>query len=358
MCNIAGYVGNKRAAPILIDMIRRQQYIDGGVETGIATIHEGKVYHAKVLGDLDVLLRETDAINLPGTVGIIHSRPGGSLASHAHPFLDKDEKMAMVYNGTLTATATEEHLEKSRIIMQGYLDKGYNIRTFCEKCSGMKKLSNGKAFHPCELWTLYTGEVVDQYQDVSEGMLNGVAANINTFPSDRITLAIHAMLDGVITVGRTTRPMNVGLADGETYLATTPLAFPGDVEFRNITLLPVCSVSQVKAGTFTVSDRKIESVRVEEPTSRIRKIYYDFLEERLSGAKDSPRSIYELDYPEGFMEMWSKPQVDCIYAVEGKWLKPSVAVLYETLWAFHKEGRLHSVVGEHNGVVRTKFWLE
>lgn len=358
MCNIAGYVGDRRAAPILIDMIRRQQYIDGGVETGIATIHEGKLYHAKVVGDLDVFLRETDAINFPGTVGIMHSRPGGTLASHAHPFLDKDEKMAMVYNGTITATATAEFLENSRIIMQGYLDKGYPLHTFCEKGGGMKPLSNGMRYHPCELWTLYTGEVVDRAEDVSEGMLDGVLTNLDTFPSDRITLAIHAMLDGVITAGRTTRPMVVGLAEGESYLATTALAFPEDVTFRSMTQLPVCSVSQIRAGSFTVSDRVPKNIRVEEPTAGIYKKCYDFFESRLKDAKDSPRSIYDMDYPADFMDMWSQPMVDCIYAKEGSRLKPSAAVMYEVLWAFYKEGRLHWVDSDREGKIRTKFWLE
>jgi len=38
MCTIAGYAGPKRAAPILIEMLRKEQFIDGGLSTGIATI--------------------------------------------------------------------------------------------------------------------------------------------------------------------------------------------------------------------------------------------------------------------------------------------------------------------------------
>ena len=67
MCMIAGYAGNRRAAPILIEMMRRQQYIDGGRSTGIATIHEGKLYTAKINGNLDRFLRETDGVYGPGT---------------------------------------------------------------------------------------------------------------------------------------------------------------------------------------------------------------------------------------------------------------------------------------------------
>lgn len=42
MCNIAGYIGEQQAAPILIEMIREQEGLDAGFYTGIATIHEVK----------------------------------------------------------------------------------------------------------------------------------------------------------------------------------------------------------------------------------------------------------------------------------------------------------------------------
>ena len=46
MCNIAGYVGSRPAAPILLDMMRKQEGFAGGYFSGIATIHDGKLYHA------------------------------------------------------------------------------------------------------------------------------------------------------------------------------------------------------------------------------------------------------------------------------------------------------------------------
>ena len=98
MCTIAGYAGKRRAAPILIEMMRKEEFMDGGLSTGIATIHEGKLYTAKVTGDLETLLRETDAADLPGTVGIIHSRTGGNLVSHAHPFKSADGELVKIFS--------------------------------------------------------------------------------------------------------------------------------------------------------------------------------------------------------------------------------------------------------------------
>ena len=98
MCNIAGYSGKRNAAPILIEMLRRQQSFDGGLSVGVATIHEGKLHYRKVVGDVDTLLRETDAINLPGTIGIAHTRPAAD-AKLPHPYISMDGRMALVTNG-------------------------------------------------------------------------------------------------------------------------------------------------------------------------------------------------------------------------------------------------------------------
>jgi glucosamine 6-phosphate synthetase-like amidotransferase/phosphosugar isomerase protein len=43
MCNIAGYIGSKQAAPIIVEMLRKQEGWDSGYYTGIATIHDGKL---------------------------------------------------------------------------------------------------------------------------------------------------------------------------------------------------------------------------------------------------------------------------------------------------------------------------
>ena len=94
MCNIAGYIGSQQAAPILLEMLRRQQPYDGDMSTGIATVHEGKLYYRKMVGDVDNLIRNSDVLDLPGTIGIAHTRPSGSNAGIPyHPFLSPDETM-------------------------------------------------------------------------------------------------------------------------------------------------------------------------------------------------------------------------------------------------------------------------
>ena len=99
MCNIAGYVGQGNATPILLKMIKAQEGLNGGFYSGLA-IHNGKKLSCrKVKGDFDTLLRETDAETLEGSMGIIHSRtPSGGSGLWAHPFFtERDGELQLCY---------------------------------------------------------------------------------------------------------------------------------------------------------------------------------------------------------------------------------------------------------------------
>lgn len=86
MCTLAGYIGDQRAAPVLFEMLSRQEGLAGGFYTGIATVHEGRLYYEKVVGDSATLFAETKAWELPGNIGIIHTRtPSGGGVSGRIP---------------------------------------------------------------------------------------------------------------------------------------------------------------------------------------------------------------------------------------------------------------------------------
>ena len=112
MCNISGYIGDRRAAPVLIEMMRRQEGYCGGYYTGITTLHDGKLYTRKVLGDVNRLLAETDAMELPGNVGVIHSRSNsGGDVRWGHPFVTSDNKFSVSLNGATGKYETHKETE-------------------------------------------------------------------------------------------------------------------------------------------------------------------------------------------------------------------------------------------------------
>ena len=41
-------------------MMRKEEFFDGGLSTVIVTVHKGKLYTAKVVGDLDGLINVTE----------------------------------------------------------------------------------------------------------------------------------------------------------------------------------------------------------------------------------------------------------------------------------------------------------
>ena len=105
MCNIAGYAGSRQAAPILLEMLRRQEYYDGNISTGVVTIHEGTLYYRKMVGTVEELTQKSDVLELPGTIGIAHTRPSGEAGGiPRQPHISEDETAALVTNGIYLKT--------------------------------------------------------------------------------------------------------------------------------------------------------------------------------------------------------------------------------------------------------------
>ena len=368
MCIIAGYSGKRPAAPILIEMLKKTEYIDGGLSTGIATIHEGKLYMRKVIGDVDTLLRETDALDLPGTTGIIHSRTGGNHVEHAHPFTSDDGKLALVLNGTSWGGGTAEFYKVQNEIMNSFLDRGMKIKSAVFKNDPEKPsqrlLKNGYTYHDTEPYALIIGDAVKD--SAKETIRDDIAAAtkkaLETLPIDVITLNVHENLPDTITIGTVSRPMSVGFGDGETFMCTTPLGLPDYVQQRPVVFIPPTTVAQVTPNGLNIRSTSFEDVRVEQIGYRVAKLVREEMERVFVGKKDDPQSIYALPfYTDWDKLLWQKPLVDSKYALEGSRLKPVASAIYEGLWSFHKEGRLHWVVGEKPnkpGEKITKFWID
>ncbi|HEX3850280.1 MAG TPA: glutamine--fructose-6-phosphate aminotransferase, partial [Polyangiaceae bacterium] len=113
MCGIVGYVGPERAAPILLEGLRKLEY--RGYDSAGLAIHDGNALELiRAVGKLDNLSRAIEGKKLDGTTGIGHTRwatHGRPSEPNAHPHLAGD--VAVVHNGII-----ENHLELKRELEQ------------------------------------------------------------------------------------------------------------------------------------------------------------------------------------------------------------------------------------------------
>ena len=102
MCGIVGYVGPKRAAPILLDGLRRLEY-RGYDSAGVALVDGGTIRVHKEVGKVAMVQAEVPA-DAPGHTGIAHTRwatHGSVTQANAHPHTDMQMGIAVVHNGII-----------------------------------------------------------------------------------------------------------------------------------------------------------------------------------------------------------------------------------------------------------------
>ena len=104
MCGIFGcIVKDENAAPIIHAALKRLEY-RGYDSVGEATLHESSLHIKKDQGKIDEVHKIHNLDDLPGNIGIGHTRwatHGAPLQVNAHPHLDCDGQIAVVHNGII-----------------------------------------------------------------------------------------------------------------------------------------------------------------------------------------------------------------------------------------------------------------
>ena len=104
MCGIFGCIlKDGKAAPVIHAALKRLEY-RGYDSVGEATIDNGKLFIKKDQGKIDEVHRTHNLDDLPGSIGIGHTRwatHGAPLQVNAHPHLDCSGKIAVIHNGII-----------------------------------------------------------------------------------------------------------------------------------------------------------------------------------------------------------------------------------------------------------------
>ncbi len=321
MCNIAAYVGDRPAAPILIELIRRQEGLNGGFFTGIATIHEGKIHYRKLTGDLRHLLDNTDAESLPGNIGLIHSRTNdGGGDKWSHPFVSgdlNDPRIAYVANGG--AGIFKDRRPEYGVLAEKLHAEGYTLHSkqFIAEHK-YNPLSDGSAVHMSDVMC----QLIAKHMDMGKTEDLAMADAFCQMPSEIVGLIVSLAHPDRIFWSRISMPMFVGFTDHGAYMASCPTAFFDDA--GEPTLLPANSSGWVAKDGFASAPYKNPPATVAPMDASLRRNAYEVIVKALS----------EEEYT---VPKLAKLISDCFKSAE---CYPRAAAIYEVLYALNKECRL------------------
>lgn len=103
MCGIVGYIGHKRARPILIEGLKRLEY-RGYDSAGVALLEDDAIEVTRAVGRISTLEVKLETAETKATLGIAHTRwatHGGPSENNAHPHCALDGRIALVHNGII-----------------------------------------------------------------------------------------------------------------------------------------------------------------------------------------------------------------------------------------------------------------
>ena len=123
MCGIVGYIGKRKAYPILIKGLHRLEY-RGYDSAGVALINEqGQLNVYKAKGKVSELEAFCESKDTGGTIGIAHTRwatHGEPNTVNAHPHYSESERLAIIHNGII---------ENYAVLKAGLMEQGYTFKS-------------------------------------------------------------------------------------------------------------------------------------------------------------------------------------------------------------------------------------
>ena len=230
MCGIVGFTGNRQVAPILLDGLSKLEY--RGYDSAGLAVRDGENLEqvVKTKGRLSNLIEKTDNGNaLKGTYGIGHTRwatHGEPSQINAHPHV----------SGNCTRSGSGEVESEVVGVHNGIIENYTELKE--------KLLKHGYTFYS-QTDTEVVVKLVDYYyKKYNLGPIDAIA---KTMVRVRGSYALELMFrdyPGEIWVARKDSPMIIGIADGETYVAsdvpailkyTRNVYYIGNLEFAKLT---------------------------------------------------------------------------------------------------------------------------
>ncbi|MDR2674520.1 MAG: glutamine--fructose-6-phosphate transaminase (isomerizing) [Opitutaceae bacterium] len=240
MCGIVGYVGRQKAAPILIEGLKRLEY-RGYDSAGLAVLQGPRIEVVKKTGRVDVLAKAAAPRRLAGATGIGHTRwatHGGVTEANAHPHLSSDGSFALVHNGVI-----ENHAAIRRFLAA----KGY---TFASE-TDTEALVNLIAYH-------HAKEPEPAPDTGKSRFLESVRRALMHVEGAYGIAVLCAACPGEIVAARKASPLVLGVGDREHLLASDVAALASRTQ--NVVYLKDGELLHLTPGRFAIITQDEEDV--------------------------------------------------------------------------------------------------
>jgi len=196
MCSIIGYYGKEIAAPIIVKALKRMEY-RGYDSVGVATKSENQISVKKGIGKVDEVNESLKLSNLPGNIGIGHTRwatHGKVTDENAHPHSSNSGKITIVHNGVIeNFTELKENLQKNGFTFKSETDTEVIVNLIQQNLS--------------------------KYSDVKKSILKTVSQLKGHF-------AFVVMFDdGTLVAARFHEPLIIGIGKNSYFISSDVLGF-------------------------------------------------------------------------------------------------------------------------------------
>jgi glucosamine--fructose-6-phosphate aminotransferase (isomerizing) len=234
MCGIVGYIGDKKAVPVLLHGLSKLEY-RGYDSAGVAVLHNDNINIVKTKGRLKALEEILENKSLEGSLGIGHTRwatHGAPSDINSHPHLSQGSSVAVVHNGII---------ENYLYLKEELEEKGYKFVS--------------------ETDTETVAHLIDFYLKSGMEFLDAVIKAVDKIEGSYALGVICDSYPDMLIGVRKDSPLVVGLSEGENFIASD---MPAILNYtKDIYLLEEREIAVVKKDGVTVYDRNKNVVKKE-----------------------------------------------------------------------------------------------
>ena len=224
MCGIVGYVGPRKAVPVLMDGLKRLEY-RGYDSAGIAVIVDGGLIVKKAAGRIAALESQLGKDVQAATTGIAHTRwatHGAPTSKNAHPHADCAGNIAVAHNGII---------ENHTALRQMLVSKGHRFVSDTD--------------------TEVLAHLIEQFYQGS--LEQAVAAALQEVEGAYGIAVLSAKEPDTIVAARSGSPLLIGIGSGENFIASDPSAVLAYT--RSVVYLDEGNLAVITPAGYQVKDR-------------------------------------------------------------------------------------------------------